>query len=219
MRKETQRYKLALFDIDGTLLQGRSIFIFAEKKGFQNQLHAIVETNKEPLEKSIEIAQLLKGYSYSELLRIFQRIPLQPHVHHIVNQLKENHISTAVVTDGYQCFADDLKQRLGLDYAFGNELVVDHDIVTGSLQIHNQALMRCNDGRLYSICKGAVLESLCTTLHISTNEAIAVGDGIVDRDMIELAGLGVAYRAPQLVQDYADVCTDDLRVILPYIRR
>jgi len=217
MTKQKQQYRLILFDMDGTLLNGRTIFTFAEKKEFTNQLKAILSDTKEPYEKSIEIAQLLKGMRYQELLDIFKKIPLQEHAETLIPLLREKKIKTALVTDGYQRFANDLKKRLGIDYAFANRLSVSNQLVTGDLLFQNKALQRSNDGKIYSINKRSVLDFLCMILDISPNEVIAIGDGYVDIDMIKAAGLGIAYRAPPEVQHHADVVTDDLRVIIKYI--
>jgi phosphoserine phosphatase SerB len=219
MIKQKQRYKLILFDMDGTLLNGRTIFIFAEKKGFTNELSAIMNNTKEPYEKSIEIAKLLKGLSYQELLDIFRTIPLQEHIENIIPYLQRNKVKTALVTDGYQRFANDLKKRLGLDYAFANRLMINNQTVTGDFFFQNQILQQNSDGRIYSINKRSVLEFLCMTLDISQKEAIAVGDGLVDIDMIESAGLGIAYKAPIEVQKHANLSTDDLRIILKYLEK
>jgi phosphoserine phosphatase SerB len=219
LSKQKQQYKLVLFDMDGTLLHGRTIFVLAEKKGFTEQLSTILQSTAEPYEKSIEIAKLLKGLPYQELLDIFRKIPLQDHVDTIIPLLRKNKIKTALVTDGYQRFANDLKKRLSLDYAFANQLIVDNQLVTGDLFFQNRALTRSSTGKIYSICKRSVLDFLCMTLDISSNEVIAIGDGLVDIDMIESAGLGVAFRAPPEVQNHADIITDDLRIILKYVER
>lgn len=215
--KQKKQYKLVLFDMDGTLLNGRTIYVFAEKKGFSNQLSTILKSSNQPYEKSIEIAKLLKGIQYQELLDIFRKIPLQDHVEAIISSLRENHIKTALVTDGYQRFANDLKRRLGIDYAFGNRLSIVNNLVTGDLLYPNRALQKNSDGNIYSINKQSILDFLCLTLDISAKEVIAVGDSSVDNDMLEFAGMGIAYKAPRDVQDHADIVTDDLRVILNYI--
>lgn len=215
--KQKQQYKLILFDMDGTLLKGRTIWVFAEQKGFTDQLSAILNSSRQPYEKSIEIAKLLKGVRYQELLEIFRKIPLQEHVETIISYLSENQIKTAVVTDGYQRLANDLKRRLGLDYAFGNRLSIVNQLVTGDLLFPNKALQRNNDGYIYSINKRSVLEFLCITLDLSNKEVIAVGDSSVDIDMLESAGIGIAFKAPIDIQNHADITTDDLRVILKYI--
>jgi phosphoserine phosphatase SerB len=217
MVKQKQKYKMVLFDMDGTLLNGRTICIFAEKKGFNDQLSAILLNTKEPYEKSIEIAKLLQGIRYQELLDIFRKIPLQEYVETLIPLLREKQIKTAVVTDGYQRFANDLKKRLGLDYAFGNRLAIENQLVTGDLLFQNKTLQRNSNGKIYSINKRSVLDFLCMTLDITPSEVIAIGDGPVDIDMIETAGLGIAYRAPPDVQIHANITTDDLRLIIKYI--
>lgn len=203
--------------MDGTLLNGRTIYAFAEKKGLNEQLSSILHNTMQPYEKSIEIAKLLQGIRYQELLDIFRKIPLQEHAERIISFLREKQIKTAVVTDSYQRFANDLKKRLGLDYAFGNRLSIVNQLVTGDLLYPNRALLRNSDGKIYSINKQSVLDFLCMTLDIRTTEVIAVGDASVDIDMLESAGLGVAYKAPIEVQTHADIATDDLRVIINYI--
>jgi len=70
-------FKLAMFDMDGTLLKGRTIFVFAHKKGFMDGLLNIINSDRISYEKSIKIAKLLKGMSGRELLKIYRDIPLQ----------------------------------------------------------------------------------------------------------------------------------------------
>ncbi|KYK20556.1 hypothetical protein AYK25_04575 [Thermoplasmatales archaeon SM1-50] len=214
-----QKFKLVLFDMDGTLLNDRTIFVFAKRKGFIEQLSRILDSTIEPYEKTLKIASLLKGMRYRELLDIFRNIPLQEHVNKVIPTLRENQIKIALATDGYQCFANDLKKRLGLNYAFANRLMINNQLVTGELLFQNKELQQSSNAKIYSINKRSVLEFLCMILDISPDEVIAVGDGFIDTDMIKAAGLGIAYRAPQAVQTYADVVTDDLRIILKYIER
>ena len=214
---KSQKYKLVMFDMDGTLIDGRSIFVFSEKKGFKNKLLRSLQSNKEPYEKSIEISQFLQGMSSTELLEIFRTIPLQKNVEKIAQNLKEKNVKTAVVTDSYQFVADDLKNRLGFDYAFANNLIIEQNIVTGKIVLNNSSLKRCDTGIIYSICKGLVLDQLCVMLNINSDEILAVGDGVVDIGMIKKAGLGIAYNASEDVQKNADIITNDLAVILDYI--
>jgi len=214
---KNQKYKLAMFDMDGTLIDGRSIFVFSEKKGFKDKLLRSLQSDKEPYEKSIEIAQFLHGTSSIELLEIFRKIPLHNNVEKVAQELREKNVKTAVVTDSYQFIADDLKKRLHFDYAFANNLIIEQGIVTGKININNSSLKRCETGVMYSICKGLVLDQLCAMLNITPAEVIAVGDGVVDIGMIKKAELGIAYNASEQVQKNADIVTDDLAVVLDYI--
>lgn len=206
-----------MFDMDGTLIDGRSIFVFSEKKGFKDKLLRSLQSDKEPYEKTIEIAQFLHGTSSIELLEIFRKIPLHDNVEKVAQKLREKNIKTAVVTDSYQFVADDLKKRLHFDYAFANNLIIEQGIVTGKININNSNLKRCETGVIYSICKGLVLDQLYTMLNITPAEVIAVGDGVVDIGMIKKAGLGIAYNASEQVQKNADIITNDLAVVLDYI--
>jgi len=210
-------FKLVMFDMDGTLLDGRSIVFFANKIGFREELRQILQSPMEPYKKSIKIATFLKGSTISELLETFRTIPLQQNAHEMGKKLKEKNIVTAIVTDSYQFIVDDLKKRLNFDYAFANNLITEKNIVTGELILHNNTLKRCNDGRIYSICKGHALKQLCKKLEIKPEDAIAIGDGIVDINMLSIAGLGIAYKALEKVQKCADIVTNDLSVILKYV--
>jgi len=212
------KFKLAIFDMDGTLLRDKGIFVIAEKKGFKNELINILRNdNKEFYERSLDVAKLLKGQSKKEFLEIFRTVPFQDNIKDIINQLRKKDIKTAIATDSYQFLADDLKKRLDIDYAFANNLFTNDDIITGELEIQNKNLIKDFNGRIYSICKSQVLEQLCNNLGISIDESIAVGDGRVDIGMIKIAGLGIAFNALDEVKNHADIVTNDLGTILKYI--
>ena len=213
------KYKLVMFDMDGTLLNGRGIFVIAEKYGFVDNLqHLIKDDSIQFYERSIEIAKLSKGYKVDEYLNIFRSVEPQPNIRKVVDSLKDKNIICAIATDGYQIFAEDLKKRLGFDYAFANNLISDEGLITGKLEIHNKNLVRdFVSGNIYSICKSQVLDDLCKKHGFSVDEAIAIGNGRVDAGMIKKAGLGIAFNAPDDVNDCADVVTNDIKEILEYV--
>lgn len=212
-----QECKLVMFDMDGTLIKERTIFVLAEKNGFKDKLMGIWNANIEPYQKSIEIAKFLKGFDSRDFLKIFREIVLQEKAKEVLKELNESQVKTAIVTDSYQLFANDLKKRLNIDYTFGNDLITNNHIITGELVLHNNSKIPCESGRIYSICKGFILDKLSKRLNIKNTETIAVGDGIVDIGMIKKAGVGIAFNASKEVQKHADVITNDLGVILEYI--
>ena len=210
-------YKLVMFDMDGTLLDGKSIFVFAEKKGFLDKLINEFKSQKEPYKKSLKIASFLKGVDYRELIDVVRTIPFQKNVKKIVKLIQEKNIKIALSTDSYQFIANDLKNRLKLDYAFANNLIIEKNIIAGKIIINNFKMERCIDNKIYSICKGKILEKLCIELKIKPSEVIAVGDGTIDIGMLRKAGLGIAYKASENVQKNADISSDRLDIIEKYI--
>jgi len=214
------KIKLVVFDMDGTLINDRTIFVFAEKKGFLDDLKKLIYNNEiEFYKKSKEIAKSLKGMKSNELIKIFREIRLHENVEKVVKELKKRNIKTAIITDSYQFVADDLKKRLGIDYAFANNLIIHDDIVTGELEINNKELIEdeVNKNNIYSVCKSCILEKLCKINNIKINETMAIGDGKVDICMLKKAGIGIAFNAPEEVKKHADICTNNMLEILKYI--
>ena len=86
------KFKIVIFDMDGTLLNGRTILFFSEEKGFKDDLLRVINSELKPYKKTIEIAKFLKGLDGTELLDIFRKIPLQKDVKKVVKKLKKNNI-------------------------------------------------------------------------------------------------------------------------------
>ena len=210
--------KLVVFDMDGTLLKKRTVFVFAEKLGFTSKLIEIMNrVDMQPYQKTIVIASLLKGYHKDKLLEIFREIPLQDHIIEVISKLRNKDIITIIITDSYDFVAEDLMFRLHLDDFYANNLIIRDGIITGEVIIHNKNLLRECDNKIYSICKSKIIEDLCDKLGISLRQVIAVGDGIVDRCMLKKAGIGIAFNAPTIVQKSADYTASDFRDILEFI--
>jgi len=204
--------------MDGTLLQGRTIFHLAEKKGFKKELKGFINSSLQPYEKTIEIAKLLKGISKDELLSLFHEIPFRPHVNELISTLKKHGFIIALATDSYDIVANAVKGRLSLDYSFANNLIFNDTICTGEVKIHNTEYVADEiTSEFYSISKSCVLEQLCISHKISLQESIAVGDGMVDCGMLKKAGLGIAVYASKEVNRCANISTNNLMDILSYV--
>ena len=66
--------------------------------------------------------------------------------------------------------------------------------------------------------KLAVLREECAGLGIDAGQAVALGDGANDIEMIRAAGLGVAYQGKPVTSDAADLCIDDLNDLIPHLQ-
>jgi glucosyl-3-phosphoglycerate synthase len=211
-------YRIALFDMDGTLLDGRKIFHFAEKKGFQRQLYDLLTSDDQPYQKSLKIARLLSGFSQIELLNLFREIPLRQHVIEVICEFKKRDMIVAIATDSCDVIAQDLQKKLNIDHVYANTLIINEGIVTGDLLIHNkEKVIDKVTNRIHSICKSCVVDVLAEKYGVSFEDIIAVGDGLVDCGMLRKVGLGVAIHAPREVQECADVSIDDFRTIISHL--
>jgi phosphoserine phosphatase len=101
---------------------------------------------------------------------------------------------TALVTGGFLMFAGPIGERVGFDDVFANRLTSVDGYLTGEAA----------EPILGRAAKAARLRALCEELGITPGDAIAVGDGANDLDMIEAAGIGVGYRPKPILEKAAD---------------
>jgi len=215
----SSKYKLAAFDMDGTLLQRRSIFVVAEEIGLIDQVMKIINDDIYNYEKTIEIAKLLRGVSKNKFMNIVKTIPLNDGVREVIDELKRKGVKTAIISAGYNLASEIVKNKLGIDFVLSNRLKVDkNDVLTGEVEMYNKNIVRIKGHcRSYSICKSDALRDLCNRLNINIEETVAIGDGPVDIYMLKEAGLGFAYNAPLEVQKAADIKIDNILDVLDYI--
>src|SRR6202021_1882663 len=90
-------------------------------------------------------------------------------------------------------FAPHLQQRLGIDFIHANDLEVAAGVVTG----------RVIPPIVNGTRKAALLDEIASREGISLQQVVAVGDGANDIPMLNLAGMGIAYRAKPLVREKA----------------
>jgi phosphoserine phosphatase len=100
---------------------------------------------------------------------------------------------TAILSGGFNYFGNYLKNKLGVDYVFANEL----EIVDGKLT--GKHLDEIVDGNR----KAELLKLLAFKEDIHLEQVIAVGDGSNDLPMLQLAGLGIAFHAKPKVKESA----------------
>ena len=213
------RYKLVAFDMDDTLLSGRTIYVLADRKNFRKEIDKIISMKIPNYIKTIEIAKFLRGMSVDEFLQIFRSIPLNKNVPEVIKELKEMGMKLAIISNSYDLGANDLARRLDFDFVIANKLVVENGKITGEvIPYTTENVDDISDCRSCSVCKRDALLEICRKMGIDPSESIAVGDGGIDRFMLEIAGLGVAYRPKIDLIKYADVVIEDMAELLDLIR-
>ncbi len=190
--------RLVCFDMDSTLIEQEVIDELALEAGVGAQVAEITERamlGELDFQQSFKARMaLLKGLDASVLPKIAERLTLTEGAERLISTLKSLGYKTAILSGGFQYFAEYLQSKLGIDEVHANILDVENGMVTGEVK---GAIV---DGAR----KAELLRGLAEKMGISLEQTIAVGDGANDLPMLSIAGLGVAFRAKPLVRQNAN---------------
>ncbi len=192
--------QLLITDMDSTLINIECVDEIADFVGVKPQVSAITESAmRGEIDFAASLTQrvaLLDGLDVSALERVYnERLQLNPGAEVLIAGLKTRSVKTALVSGGFTFFTERLKSRLNLDYTLANVLSVNNNKLEGHVK-----------GDIVGAeAKEAYLLQLCEELNIQPQQAIAMGDGANDLQMLNLAGLGIAYHAKPAVRAKADV--------------
>lgn len=186
--------RLVCFDMDSTLIEHEVIDELAEAAGVGEQVAAITEAAmRGEIDFTESFAQrmaLLKGLDESVLAGIADSLKVTEGAAHLISTLRKLGYKTAILSGGFNYFGNYLKDKLGMDYVYANELEIVDGKVTGNVT------GTVVDGAR----KAELLKELAQKEGISLEQVIAVGDGANDLPMLSIAGLGIAFRAKPLVK-------------------
>lgn len=189
--------RLAVFDMDSTLIEAEVIDELAKAAGVGEQVAAITErAMRGELDFRASFTErlaLLRGLPESALAEIGAQLRLTEGAEVLFTELKRLGYKTAILSGGFTYFARQLQARLGIDYVFANELQIVDGRLTGV------AVEPIVDAQR----KADLLRQLAEQEGLRLQQTIAVGDGANDLPMLGLAGLGVAFRAKPLVKQSA----------------
>jgi len=186
--------RLVVFDMDSTLIDAEVIDELAIEAGVGQQVAEITEAamqGKLDFKQSFEQRlALLEGLDASVLQKIAQRLQLNEGAEHLISTLKKLGYKTAIVSGGFSFFGEYLQEILGVDYVYANQLDIENGKVTG--RVRGDII----DGQR----KADLLRELAERDGLMLEQVIAVGDGANDLPMLDIAGLGIAFRAKPLVE-------------------
>lgn len=193
-------FKLLAMDMDSTLITIECIDEIADMQGLKPQVAAITEAamrgELEFNESLTRRVALLKGLDASALQRVYdERLQLSPGAELMLAAIQQASIRTLLVSGGFTFFTDRMKDRLGLDYAHSNVLEIVDGKLTGKVV----------GGIVNADEKKNTIERVCAELGIAPSQAIVMGDGANDLNMMKIAGLAVAFRAKPVVRAQASV--------------
>jgi phosphoserine phosphatase len=193
-------YSLLAMDMDSTLITIECIDEIADMQGLKPQVAAITEAAMRGemvfADSLRQRVALLAGLDAAALHRVYQeRVRLSPGAEALLAAVKAVDIKTLLVSGGFTFFTDHLRARLGIDYSNANQLEIVDGKLTG--RIHGAIV----DAR----AKKETVRTVCAGLGIHPSQAIVMGDGANDLEMMEIAGLSVAFRAKPVVRGKAGV--------------
>lgn len=203
--------KILIADMDSTMIDQECIDELADEVGLKEHVAAITarsmngEIAFEPALR--ERVALLKNLDIAVVDRIIaNRLTLASGGKALVATMRANGAWTALVSGGFDVFTSRIAAKLGFDENRANHLVEENGRLTGEV----------SEPILGRAAKADALNDIASRLGLTAADAIAVGDGANDLDMIRLAGTGVALHAKPSVAAEAKVRIDhgDLTALL-----
>jgi len=209
--------RLVVFDVEGILIPKNRYLLFeaSRKVGFLGFIKIIAlgflyEIGLLSVESALKrIFAMLKGLEAEEILQLHKRIPLTPGTEEVFKTLNKNGYRTALISSGLPTPAvEDLATRLQADYAYGLELEIADERLTGAI----------GGDVLRSGGKAAVLQKILEKENLTPQDCVMVADDRNNLSMFPLCGLRIGYNPDFVLTTKSDFVTKgELTEILPYI--
>jgi phosphoserine phosphatase len=195
---ERRNKRLIVFDVDSTLIQGEVIEMLAERAGAGAAVAAITEAAmRGEIDFSESLHQrvaTLAGLPAEVIDEVADRVELTPGARTTIRTLRRLGFHCGVVSGGFRQVIEPLAHDLMLDFVAANELEIVDGRLTG--RVVGQVIDRAG--------KAKALRDFATQAGVPMDQTVAVGDGANDIDMLNAAGLGVAFNAKPALREVAD---------------
>ena len=196
-------FALLAMDMDSTLISIECIDEIADFAGRKAEVAAVTASAMrgeidwpESLRQRVAA---LKDLDESALECVYRdRLRFNPGAEKLIDAARKVGIKTLLVSGGFTYFTDRIRERLKLDYAYSNVLVVNAGKLAGAVT-----------GPLVDAQgKAAHVARLKAELGIPREKVLAIGDGANDLLMLAEAGTSIAYHAKPVVKSKTDYALD-----------
>ncbi len=195
---ERRNKRLIVFDVDSTLIQGEVIEMLAEHAGAGEAVAAITEAamrgELDFTESLHQRVATLAGLPAEILDEVADQVQLTKGARTTIRTLRRLGFHCGVVSGGFRQVIEPLAHELMLDFVAANELEVVDGRLTG--KVVGPIVDRAG--------KAKALRDFATQAGVPMEQTVAVGDGANDIDMLNAAGLGVAFNAKPALREVAD---------------
>ena len=195
---------LVIFDVEGVLFDAEFLPILAEKLNKEKEIWEITKKGiqgeinwEEGLKTRVD---LLKGIDFKTCKEVSDSLPIMTGAREACRILKQAGWKIMAVSGGFTIMTDRLKEELDLDYVYSNEL-------------------KFSDGKLDGVniivdsnkAKSARIK--IEEWSIKKEDIVVVVDGANDIKLFDICGLGIAYRAQDIVKDLATVTLEEKNLV------
>jgi len=191
--------RLVVLDVDSTLVQGEGIDELAARAGVAEQVSALTAAamrgELDYAESLRARVRLLAGLPLTEVAVVRENLRLTPGARTLVRTLKRLGYVVGVVSGGFTALTERFVAELELDFAAANELEVVEGRLTG--RVLGEVIDRAGKAR--------ALERFAAEHDVALAQTVAIGDGANDIDMLQRAGLGIAFNAKAALRETAEV--------------
>lgn len=205
--------KLLVLDADSTLFNEEAIDLLAALAGVQNQVSSITEAAmRGELDFAESLTQrvgLLKDSPANLIDAARNQLTLTEGAIELISAARQRNCEVAIVSGGFVEIIEPLLISLGIHKYRANQLEIQDGVLSGNLV-----------GAIVDrSAKANILKEFARELNLDLIDTIAVGDGANDIEMIETAGIGIAFCAKSALTKVADVSinTRDLKLVIDYI--
>ena len=213
-QKSSQRKKkVFITDMDGTIIENETLNDIANFLGKGEQVKEITELGlKGRLDFSTSLenrVHLLKGLRLSSLEEAKRIVTFMKGAKKLFRVLKENNITTVLVSGGFKPITSYVKNYLKIDYEYSNSFGVIGDLFDGTT---TGPIINAN-------YKEKIVKKLIKELDIKKNQIIGMGDAANDMNMLFSVGLPIAFKAQEIVKANFDnqINNTDLTTVLYFL--
>jgi phosphoserine phosphatase len=195
----SRRKKLLVADMESTLIENEFVDDIGARAGLGDRIAAITRRS---MAGELDFAgslrervAMLKGFKATLLDDVYAGLRLTSGAKTLIATMRAHGAATVIVTGGFRVLAERVRATLGADAAEANHLIIDNGVFAG--MVSEPIVDRPG--------KRAAMQRHAAVRGLSSADILAVGDGANDIEMVQAAGLGVAFRAKQALADVARV--------------